>query len=279
MAHWQEGFLPTHDGTQVYHQRWRPTGPAKAALVLIHGLGEHSSRYSNLVSALNTRAIAIYTMDNRGHGRTPGQRGFIQHWSDLREDVRSLIQLTAVNEPGLPIFLMGHSLGGLIAFEYALHYPAGLCGLILSAPGLSTEGISPMILKISSLLSRVWPTLSLPTGLKATAISRDPAVVEAYTNDALVHSITTPRLATEGVAAINDVVAHAPELKLPLLMLHGDADQIVPAQATRSVFNTISSSNKRYISYPGAYHEPHNDLGWQQVVQDIGDWIVQQGSF
>lgn len=276
MAHWQEGFLPTHDGAQVYHQRWRPTGPAKAALVLIHGLGEHSSRYSNLVSALNSRAIAIYTMDNRGHGRTPGQRGFIQRWSDLREDVRSLIQLTLVNEPGVPIFLMGHSLGGLIAFEYALHYPGGLRGLILSAPGLSSEGISKPMLFLSQILSRVWPTLSLPTGLDSSAISRDPQVTAAYTRDVLVHGLATPRMATESMAAIAYVLRHAPELTLPLLMVHGDADQIVPARATRTVFNTISSNNKRYISYPGAYHEPHNDLGWQQVVQDVGDWIEEQ---
>lgn len=276
MAFWQEGFLTTYDGVQLYQQRWHAPVRPKAALVLIHGLGEHSGRYTNLVSALNARDIAIYSMDNRGHGRTPGQRGFIKQWDDFREDVRSLIQLTAVSEPGVPLFLMGHSLGGLIAFEYALRYPGGLRGLILSAPGLSTEGISPVILKISMFLSKVWPTLSLPTGLDGVAISRNPEVVAAYKSDVLVHSVTTPRLASEGVAAIDYVLTHAPELKLPLLMLHGDADSIVPANATRSVFNTIPLTNKRYISYPGSYHEPHNDLDWQQVVQDIGDWIETQ---
>lgn len=273
MRHWQEGVLPTHDGAQVYHQHWRPHGQARAGLVLIHGFGEHSGRYANLVTALNQRGIAIYSMDNRGHGRTPGKRGFIHSWDELREDVRSLIQLTAVNEPGVPIFLMGHSLGGLIAFEYALHYPGGLRGLILSAPGLSAENLSPLVLKISALLSRIWPSLGIPAGLNSTAISRDPAVVAAYQTDPLIHSLTTPRLATEGIQAIRYVHRHAPELKLPLLMLHGDADRIVPSHATRSVFNTVTSSDKRYISYPGSYHEPHNDLDWQQVVTDVGDWI------
>jgi alpha-beta hydrolase superfamily lysophospholipase len=268
-----EGVCQGVDGLELYYQCWCPADEPKAALVIVHGLGEHGGRYPNLVNHLVPRGYAIYACDLRGHGRSPGQRGYAGSWTEVREDVRAFVGLVQDREPGRPLFLMGHSLGGLIALEYALHCPEGLQGLIASAPGLSSEGLSAAMVAVSRVLSGLWPRLSLETGLEAAAISRDPAVVEAYINDPLVHSKGTPRMAVEALRAIEWTMAHASDLRLPLLVVHGAADRIVPVEASRSFFERVDCSDKECREYEGCYHELHNDLGWERPVAEVGDWL------
>jgi alpha-beta hydrolase superfamily lysophospholipase len=257
---------------KLFMQAWLPATP-KAALVLAHGLGEHSGRYTNLIGELNSRNYAVYACDHRGHGQSPGQRAHIDSWEDYRIGIRSLLKYTSTAHPGLPIFLMGHSLGGLIVLEYTLHEAPAIQGLIASAPALSTAGISPVIRLASQLLSRIAPAFSLKTGLDARAVSRDVAVQEAYLADPLNSGVGTPRLATETFAAISRAFGHAGELRIPLLIVHGEADPIVPAESSARFYASAGSNDKRRITYPDVVHEPHNDLGWQQPVGDIANWL------
>lgn len=268
-----EGSFRGSGNLDLFYQSWHPEGQPRAALALVHGFGEHSGRYPNVVNHFVPRGYAIYGLDHRGHGRSPGQRGHINAWSEYRDDVHAFMQLVTEREWPRPIFLWGHSLGGLIVLEYALHYPDNLRGVIASAPLLGQAGISPILIALARLLSRIAPTFSLSTGLDATTLSRDPAVVKAYTSDPLVHSLGTPRLSTEISAAQTWTLAHASEWRVPLLLFFGTADRLVPPENTRKFFDAITFPDKNKIEYEGAYHETHNDIIHAQVMADVEQWL------
>jgi alpha-beta hydrolase superfamily lysophospholipase len=258
---------------ELFTQRWRPGGDPKAVLAIVHGLGEHSDRYGNIIETLVPVGYAVHAFDLRGHGRSPGQRGHIDRWEQYREDLDAFLRHVQAEEPGQPLFLMGHSLGGLIVLEYALRHPQGLEGVIASGPGLSTEGISPVAMLLGRVFSRVWPTFSTSTGLDTTGLARDPAVVDAYRNDPLVHDRGTARCATEASAAIEWTLAHAADLELPLLVIHGSADWLVPPRASQAFFDQVRLADKERHTLEGYCHEVHNDVGWEQAVATLKDWL------
>jgi alpha-beta hydrolase superfamily lysophospholipase len=267
-----ESTIVGNVGMALFMQAWLPEKP-RAVVALAHGLGEHSGRYGNLVAELNKCGYAVYACDHRGHGRSPGQRAYIDSWEDFRAGVRSLVRYATSTHPGLPLFLIGHSLGGLIVLEYVLRETPALRGLVTSAPALSNASISPILVMASRVLSRVAPTFSLKTNLPVTGISRDQSVQQAYLTDPLNTFVGTPRLATETFASIDWVNSHAADLRVPLLMIHGEADPIVPVVSSARFYAAAGSTDKRRFSYPGVVHEAHNDLGWPQAVGNVADWL------
>lgn len=268
-----EGTFRGSGNLALFYQSWHPEGQPRATLVIVHGFGEHGGRYPNVVKHFVPRGYALYALDHRGHGRSPGPRGHINAWSEYRDDVHALVQLVTARESPCPIFLWGHSLGGLIVLEYALHYSEHVRGVIASAPLLGQAGISPLLLALARILSRLAPTFSQSTGLDATTLSRDPDVVKAYTSDPLVHSLGTPRLGTEITAAQEWTQAHARAWRVPLLLFFGTADRLVPPENTRRFFDALTFPDKHKIEYEGAYHEPHNDIIHAQVMADVERWL------
>lgn len=250
-----------------------PGGQAKAALAVVHGFGEHSGRYGNVVDWFVPKGYAVHAFDHRGHGRSPGQRGAVERFAQVREDVQAFVALVRGEEPGLPLFLMGHSYGGLVALNYTLHSPEGLVGVVASGPLLSQPGISPVVIQVSKLLSKILPNLSVGIGLDATALSRDQAVVEAYVRDPLVHGKGTPRMGTELTAAQEWTRTHAADMAVPCLIVHGGEDRICSPEASRTVFENIAFADKEHIEYAGYYHEVFNDLGKEQVLADVEAWL------
>ncbi len=272
MTHAEGTFIGRH-GLELYYQRWLPDGDPRAALAVVHGFGEHSGRYGNLVNQLVPAGYALYAFDLRGHGRSPGQRGYIERWDDYREDVRLFLTLVHKHHPDRPLFLLGHSMGGLIVLEYVLHYPEGLAGVIASGPTLAQVGISPFLLTLSKILSGILPRLSLDTGLDAGAISRDPAVVEAYVNDPLVHSKGTPRLGAEMTKAIEWTQAHAASLRLPCLIVHGSDDRLAPPAGSQRFYEHVAGPDKERLVFEGYYHEVFNDLGKEKPLAAVEAWL------
>jgi acylglycerol lipase len=271
MQHREEKFAGA-GSLELYYQAWIPESP-RAALVIVHGFGEHSGRYPNLVKQLVPRGYALYGFDHRGHGRSPGRRGHINAWSEYRDDVRAFLQVARQQQPRLPVFLFGHSLGGLIVLEYVCRGSDGLAGVVASGPALTPARLSPFVAVIVKVLSRVAPNKPIKTGLDASAISRDPAVVEAYRQDGLVHGYGTPRLGIELSAAQAWTNAHARELALPFLLILGGADRLIPPDRSRQFFGDVMFGDKELKEYPGAYHEPHNDIIADRVVADLGQWL------
>ncbi len=269
----REGHFSTRDGLELYCQSWHPDAASRAVLAITHGHGEHSGRYRNVIGHLVPRGFTIYGYDLRGHGKSPGRRGNIRSWGDFRQDQASFLGFVSQREPGQPLFVFGHSLGGLIVLDFVLRNPAGLRGAVISGPVLGAPGIPPFLLTLSRVLSKVLPGMTLDTGLDATALSRDPAVVEDYRTDPLVHSKANARLGTELTDTAEWVQAHAGDLRLPLLIIQGEKDRLCRPADTRRFVSRISFPDVRHIEYAEGYHEPHNDVEHERVMADVEEWL------
>ena len=272
MEHFVAAFKG-HGGLELYYQRWRPEATARAVLVVVHGYGEHSGRYGNVVDRFVPRGYVVYALDMRGHGRSAGKRGYVESYSEYRADVAAFLDLVRSEEPDRKVFLLGHSQGGLTVLNYVLHDNTGLAGVVASGPVLSPPGISPFLIQLSKLLSNVWPGLTLRVGLDSGALSRDAAVVDAYINDPLVHGKGTPRLSIEVMDTADWTQAHASEMALPCLIVHGGADRLSAPEASQRFFENVTFADKERIEYEGYYHEVFNDLGKEKVLTDVEAWL------
>jgi alpha-beta hydrolase superfamily lysophospholipase len=269
-----EGWYYGAGGARLYCRTWRPADAARAVVIALHGLGDHSGLYPMLGESLVPRGITVRAPDLRGNGRSPGQRGYVGSMEELREDLRCLVLRTRDEAPGAPVFLVGISLGGLLALDYALHQPDGVRGVVALAPPLGQLGVPAPLLVLGRVLSRVWPRFSLQTGMDLTGLSRDPAVIERVLSDPLFHRRGTARLSTEVTATIARLQAAAPRFPLPLLVMHGTADRMVPSEGSRRFVARVGHPDKRLIEYAGAYHALVADLDQERVLADLGSWIA-----
>lgn len=272
----QEGTFSGYNGLELFYQCWLPDEAAKATLIVIHGFGEHSGRYMNVVNHMILRGFAVYALDHRGHGRSPGQRGHINNFAEFHGDVKAFVSMVGEHMAGTPLFIMGHSMGGLITLDYVLRHPEGLQGVISSAPGLGIDGVPTILLFLASIMSRVWPSFSMDAGLDVHAVSRDPAVIKAYENDPLVHGKASARLSTEMQKAGDWCIANAHTLQLPLLMIVGTADILVSQDAIHHFYNNVTNPDKKIAVYEDGRHENHNDIHYEEVVGNIGGWLEQR---
>ena len=261
------------DGLALHHQSWEPDTAPRAVVAIVHGFGEHSGRYQNMVRHLVPLGYAVHAFDHRGHGLSPGRRGHINAWSEFRGDVRAFLELVGTQQAGRPTFLLGHSLGGLIALEYVLREGPRLEGLVVSNPLLAAARLPALVRVAAAVLAHVAPSLAIQTGLDAAAISRDPVAVQAYRDDTLVHRTGTPRLNAEITAARTWTMAHAADLTVPLMLILGGADRLVPPEGGRRFFDAVALADKELKDYDGAYHEPHNDIIAEQVMTDLARWL------
>ncbi len=271
---YQEGWFTGAGGLSLFRRTWRPAGSAKAVLINLHGLGDHSGLYPALVEYLTARGIAVYAPDLRGNGRSAGQRAYVEHWQDFREDLARFVGLVSQEEPGQPVFLLGNSLGGLIVLDYAMHLPEGIRGVIAAAPALGRLGVPAPIMALGRVLSHIWPRFSIRTGLDLSGLARDPVVVGTVLADPLFHRLGTARLSAEVVAAIARVQQGAPRFPLPLLVLHGSADRMVPPDGSRTFMARVRHPDREMREYEGAYHALFADLDRERVLADLEQWIV-----
>lgn len=273
----RDGIFAGAGGLRLYYQSWLPpVGQAKkAVLINLHGLGDHSGLYPALANHFPGRGIALYAYDMRGNGRSPGQRAYLRGWPEYRGDLHAFVGQVRKWEGNLPLFLLGNSLGGLVVLDYALHYPAGLSGVIAAAPPLGEVGVPPFLMALGRIMSRICPRFSLEVGMDLSGLARDPAVVNTVLADPLFHRRGTARLSTEVTAAIRRVQARAETLSVPLLILHGSADRMVPPDGSRDFFAKVELSDREYREYPGAYHGLFADVDAGLVLRDLERWIEE----
>jgi alpha-beta hydrolase superfamily lysophospholipase len=263
-------------GLEIFFQQWEVTNP-KAILVIIHGLGEHSGRYGNLIDALQNRGIAIYGLDHRGFGRSGGKRGHVDSFMDYIYDMKIFVNMLKDKHPNKPVIMLGHSMGGVLALKYALTHAEDLDALILSSPGLVPAIKVPAWKKnLAIFLSSKIPSLTMPSGLDATTISRDKEVVKQYLADPLVHDKVTPRFYVEMMNTIDECINRCGEVTLPLLLIHGTADALVLDEASKIVYEKAKSKDKTLKLFEGLYHETMNELepDRKKVLKFLADWIV-----
>lgn len=247
-----------------------------AVVVIIHGIGEHSGRYDHLARFFSGRGWAVFTYDQRGHGWSEGKRGHVKHFQDYLQDLDQMVGIAKSAYPGLPVILFGHSMGGVVAALYALDHPVGLTDLILSSPGfVSAVKVPPGKLLAAAVLSRLLPSASFSSGLAASLLSHDRQEVDRYVNDPLNHGQISSRWAVEFLKAGRECLRRAADLRMPLLIIHGQDDQIVDCRGSQEFFDKSGSKLKNLALLPGLYHECFNELaeGREQAYTALAEWL------
>ena len=262
----------TKDGLGLYGQGWTPLGEIKAVVCLIHGIGEHSSRYGHVAAFLNQNGYALLAFDHRGHGKSEGPRGHFPCYETVMLDIKTHLKQAAERFQNEPVILYGHSMGGNLVLNYALRYTSQIAGVIATAPMLRLS-FKPSKAKelLAKCLIRFWPTLSLPNGLDTKDISRDPEVVKKYDEDPLTHNRVTPcflNLMEAGEWALE----HASEFSKPLLVMHGGEDHITSPENSRA-FATDAGRICTLKIWDGLYHEIHNEPEKQNILETMMRWI------
>ena len=269
-----EWTLTGHGGATLHAQGWLPEGEPRDVIAIAHGYAEHGGRYGNLVERLVPQGYAIYALDHRGHGRSGGKRALVDRMAWVIEDFHQFVRELRGRHGGQRIKLLGHSMGGNVAFGYALRWPEDLSGLILSGPliGGSMPAVQRAVLR---LLSAVAPNTGM-IALPPEAVSRDPAVVEAYRNDPLVTvGKVAARTAHEMFKAVGTYLPAAPHMAVPVLIQHGEADGLVPLAGARPVIDAIGAQDKTVITYPGLFHEIYNEPEKDAVIGDLARWLEE----
>jgi lysophospholipase len=274
MAQHDEGTLTSFDGLTIHHQSWRPDGDPKAVVLLVHGLGEHSGRYRHVAERLVAAGYAVHALDHRGHGKSDGKRVFVKSYDEFMADLIQFRGHVEAQHPGLPLVVLGHSMGGNLAVGHVLDHQDGVAGLALSGPALAvSDALSPVQIKIFKLIAKVAPGVR-PEGLDASAISRDQAVVDAYRADPLVY---TGKMSAGIGAALIDAMerfpAHYPSLRLPLLIMHGTDDRLADISGSKSLEAGAVNADVTTHYYDGLYHEIFNEPEQAQVLDDLVTWL------
>jgi alpha-beta hydrolase superfamily lysophospholipase len=262
-------------GAELFFRLLEPLTAPKAAIILIHGHGDHSGGLQNISDSLVRNNYIVYAFDLRGHGQSSGKRGYIRSWNEFRGDLHEFRKLVALDQPDLPLYIVGHSLGGLITLDYALDYSEGIDGLVAIAPGISYEVTILEKLGIS-LMSKVKPDYSINKSGSFQLVARDSSKFTKYYSDVLRHNTVTPGLGRGLIHAISRVEQHPQSLKLPLLLQYGLADKITPPNKLRQFLCSVASEDKQAIEYAAAKHRPFDEVGKKKFLGDLVGWLDQQ---
>ncbi len=257
-----------------FNRSWPPEHSPLAHLIIIHGYAEHSGRYESLASKLSDAGLHIHACDLRGHGETTGKRGQIEDVAALVVDLRRFVARIR-NEVGTkPLFILGHSMGGLITAHYLAGESTGIRGAIFSSPLMAIPNhVSPRLLRMSRFLSIVAPGLPVDR-IDSKGIAKDPEVVQAYNTDPLVYRGPIRALTGAALAhAIQALPVLLPKITVPFLVFHGTADRIAPLSGTQFLIEHAGSIDKECFYVEGGFHELLNDTGREEVIQKILAWI------
>jgi len=265
------------DGITFFAQGWEPDqGKPKAFVALVHGLGEHTARFAHVGKAMTEAGYALAGFDLRGHGKSGGPRGHSPSLDAYMQDIREFLQLMTQRYPGIPHFLYGHSLGGLLALAYTIQYGARLRGVVVTGAALR-DSLQAQRAKLAMvrLFALILPKMTMASGLDISTISRDREIVEAYRIDPLVHTSITLGFGRAGLDAIDLCFARAKEFPTPLLMIHGTADKITYPSGSEEFARLVSEAGTDVTLklWDGLYHEVHNEPEKVEVFKFIIKWL------
>jgi alpha-beta hydrolase superfamily lysophospholipase len=273
--HHETGTFAAADGLDLHYQSWRPEGAPKATLLLIHGLGGHSGASMGLVTPLVAAGYAVFAPDMRGHGASPGLRGHIMDWSEYREDLYRFEAHVALAEPTRPRILIGHSLGGLMAIDYALHHPEGLSGLALITPAVAPS-IPVWQRLMVRLLAGLKPTFTITERPDYAPLTDNLEVQAEIAADSLRHGQKTIGLGAALLKTTSWVERNAGRLQLPTLVQYAEADTITPPAGIARFTALLGGAQVTARLYPGLRHRPFDDHAGRVVVDDMLAWLAER---
>lgn len=268
----KEEKIATTDGLQIFIRSWRPEGQARGVVAICHGVLSHSGYYLWVGEQLAAHGLAVYALDLRGRGQSDGERFYIEKMADYLNDVNALVTLAKSREPGLPLFLLGHSAGGVVSCVYTLEHQSELAGLICEsfAFQVAAPDFALAVVKGLSHLAPHAHVLKLPI----EEFSRDPKVVDFMNNDPLIaHEVQPTKTVAELVRADERLKKEFPLITLPVLILHGTADKVTNPKGSQFFYDTAGSADKTLKLYEGHAHDLLNDYGKEGVLADIQAWI------
>jgi alpha-beta hydrolase superfamily lysophospholipase len=275
---YEDGTLATDDGLALYWQSWQPPGEPEGVLLVVHGLSEHSGRYSNLVRHFVARGWTCFGFDYRGHGKSPGPRVHIDSFDEYLADLAEAHRLVRIRHPEERTYLVGHSQGGMLALLYAATDPDRLDGVVVSSPFLGVHPDSkpsPVLVGASKFLSKVTPKMMVSKAVKPEFLSRDPEIGRRYSEDPLVSDTVSARWATEAFSAQRRALEDAPMLRLPTLVMQAGDDRLVDPEATRTWVAEAPGNLVEYVELEGYYHELFNEplLERRRVFDTMERWL------
>jgi alpha-beta hydrolase superfamily lysophospholipase len=269
-----DGQIAAVGGLRLYYRGWEADDP-RASLLVVHGLSEHSGRYSQFGQTMASFGISVYSVDLRGHGLSDGRRGHVDRFDILLQDVDRFRHEVAGAITEQPLFILGHSMGGLITARYIEEFAHHLHGAIIISPWLATAMAVPRFKVLAaSFLNRVLPALPINAGIDERYLSHDPGVVQRYRDDPLVHGKITPRMFTEASAAMGLVMQRSDRIRIPLLLLLAGDDRVVDTKKSEAFARSLTASDVTIRVLPDYYHEVLNDHDRAIAVREIRDWIL-----
>ena len=246
----------------------------RGCIVISHGFGEHCGRYDKLVHTLTAIGLTTVRYDVRGHGHSGGKRGHASSYEMYLNDLNQVIELARDVAPELPTFLFGHSMGGALVLNYALHRGGNLAGVIASGPWLRLA-FQPPAWKVllARLVAGIAPAMRMPTNLDITKLSHDPEVAKSIEHDSLTNPVISAAAFLALIEAGNDALAHARALRPPLLLMHGGDDAVTDIRASEAFFAAAGAGDKTFKRWDGMFHETLNEISSEPVYQLIVDWL------
>jgi acylglycerol lipase len=261
------------DGLDLYARAWAPDGKARAAIMLVHGHGEHVVRYDHVAAALTEQGYAVLGFDLCGHGKSGGPRGHASSYDAMMDDIATFTKLVDVRYPGIPRYIYGHSMGGNLVINYVLRRKPDLRGVIATGPWLKLAFDPPRSqIILGRLMNRIAPGFTQQSKLNTKGLSHDQAVVSAYENDPLVHDKISARLFVDMYETGLWALDHAAEFPLPLLLMHGSADPLTSAKASQE-FAEKAGDKVTFKLWDGMYHEIHNEPEKEEIFKFMLDWL------
>lgn len=268
----KEETIKGSSGLGIFVRSWRPDAKPRAVVVLVHGFNSHSGYYGWVAEQLSGMGLSVYALDLRGRGRSDGERFYVEKFSDYVSDVDSLMTVVKAREPGLRVFLLGHSAGGVVSCIYTLEHQSDLAGLVCESFAFKVPApdFALAVLKGLSHLAPHAHVLKLPN----EAFSRDPKVVEMMNTDPLIaHEVQPTLTVAEMVRADERLKKEFPLITLPLLIIHGTADKATKPSGSKLFHDTAGSKDKTLKLYQGSFHDPLNDVDKSVVMADIKSWL------
>lgn len=272
------GELVGTGGVRLLYRTWAAAPqPPRAAVMVLHGLFEHSGRYAELADAMSEAGLTTFALDLRGHGASGGRRGYVREFDDFLEDVDRFHREVERTLPGVPRFLLGHSMGGLIGLRYLEWKDPALAGAVVTSPWLPTvEEVPGWQRGLAAILDRVLPFLRIPSGLDADHLSHDPERVADYRNDPRIYSTVTPRLWRETTAAGDRVVRDGDRIDVPLLFVLAGDDRIVDTDRSLRFARSLTARDVTIAVRDGYYHEVLQEVGRAAVMAEILEWMTDR---
>jgi len=271
-----ESHVPGAGGTRLFYRQWLPPEPT-CALLLVHGLAEHSGRYEPMAAWFAERGCAVHAYDHRGHGHSDGPQGHLRRFDDYLDDLSAILDRVREQHPTLPVYLVGHSMGGLVVAAFVRERSSDIAAAVTSGAALQLSDDRPgWMIPAARILGRLLPRLRMDNGIDPEDLSRDPEVVRAYVADPLGFTKITTSLASQLFDAIHRTGVGGKDVRLPMLILHGEADSICPAEGSRAFHAQLDPAQSSLRIYPELRHEIFNEPEREQVFEDLLAWLRER---